>query len=83
MKHGCVPSPRKDGTPMKVVQEPPIRFRCDSCGAQNEGRPDEFRQMNTMPPTWRAACAFCHATTTCSPSPLIARLVGGGVSGAL
>ena len=61
---------------MRVVEAPPIQFRCDSCGALNEGTPDEFIEQHTMPPSWRAKCAFCGVTCRCFPSPLIARTVG-------
>jgi hypothetical protein len=61
---------------MKVVSEPPIRFTCRSCGAVNEGKPEEFRARHTMPPSYDARCAFCGCTSVCYPTPLIAREVG-------
>ena len=61
---------------MRVVQAPPIQFKCQSCGATNEGEPHEFEPLPTMPPTWRVVCAFCRCASTCSPPALIAKLVG-------
>ena len=61
---------------MKVVAAPKITFRCSSCGATNEGDPDEFEEQNTMPPSWIAECAFCQCRVRCFPAPLMARTVG-------
>ncbi len=61
---------------MRVVEAPGIKFRCDSCGAVNEGSSDEFREQNTMPPSWMASCAFCGSESRCFPACLIARHVG-------
>lgn len=61
---------------MRVVQAPPIQFKCGSCGAINQGEAEEFVSQNTRPPTWAASCAYCRAVTHCSPLPLIARFVG-------
>jgi hypothetical protein len=61
---------------MKVLKPPPIVFRCEACGATNEGEPDEFEPQNTMPPSWTAECGFCHCRVQCFPSALIARAAG-------
>ena len=58
---------------MKVVSLPPIQFTCTGCGAVNEGSEDEFTPLDTMPPTFRAKCAFCQLQNTCSPRQLVAR----------
>lgn len=61
---------------MRVIQPPSIQFKCDSCGAVNEGQPDEFTPRNTMPPSWIASCGFCYCKQTVFPSALIAKTVG-------
>ena len=61
---------------MKVIQEPKLQFTCSSCGAVNEGHASEFREQNTMPPTWMATCGYCNLENRVSPVPLIAQTVG-------
>ena len=61
---------------MRVIKAPPIQFKCESCGAINEGEPEEFRACHTAPPSFDATCAFCHLVTRCYSSALIARTVG-------
>lgn len=58
---------------MRVKQAPAIEFKCSSCSAANEGEPHEFDELHTMPPSFRATCAFCRATNICFPPPLLAR----------
>ncbi len=65
---------------MKVLKAPPITFKCEACGALNEGEPDEFEPQNTMPPSWTAECGFCHCRVRCFPSALIARAAGDTVN---
>lgn len=66
---------------MKVVLTPPIQFKCSACGATNEGGPEEFYELHTVPPTFRARCACCSQIQTCSPTVLIARTVGRMLAG--
>lgn len=58
---------------MRVVQLPPITFRCRYCSAVNEGEPSEFREQRTMPPSYLATCGFCQNENVCFPTPLVAR----------
>jgi hypothetical protein len=59
-----------------VIEEPPIRFRCDHCGALNQGPVSEFKPRYTSPPSWYAECGFCHNNSVCYPTPMIAKHVG-------
>lgn len=68
---------------MKVVEEPPIQFRCTSCKALNEGKVGEFRAIGGTPPQWEAICGFCRCVNLVSPTPLIARHVGHGDLGTM
>ncbi|MGE8452785.1 MAG: hypothetical protein ACN6OP_19625 [Pseudomonadales bacterium] len=65
---------------MKVIKAPPIQFTCKHCDAVNEGEEHEFRELNTVPPTWLAFCGYCDLDNQVSPSPLVARAVGTGRS---
>lgn len=58
---------------MRVVAAPAIQFKCEACGAVNEGDPSDFRERHTMPPSYVARCAFCKLDSVCFPSALIAR----------
>ena len=66
---------------MRVVAAPPIQFKCDACGAVNEGEAHEFLPLHTMPPSFRARCAFCRCETTCFPRALVARVAGDAIDG--
>jgi hypothetical protein len=61
----------------KIVSKPEITYKCDSCGAICSAGPDEFRDLNTMPPTWMINCAFCNNDVRCSPTAMIALKIGG------
>jgi hypothetical protein len=63
----------------RVIEAPKLHFKCHSCGATCEAEADEFRARHTMPPTWSVQCGYCRMTVICSPTPLIARLVGVGL----
>jgi hypothetical protein len=65
---------------MKIISSPKITFKCDSCGATNEGEPEEFEEQNTMPPSWLAECGFCRCRVRCFPTPLIARAAGNDIA---
>lgn len=60
----------------KVIKAPVITFTCGHCGAVCSGEPDEFVGRYTMPPTWEIQCPYCRLLVVCSPTALIARLVG-------
>ena len=60
---------------MKVIEAPPLQFRCRKCGALNEGSENEFRPQHTMPPSWLARCGFCHLDNQVFPMALISKAV--------
>ena len=64
---------------MRVLERPPIQFRCTYCKALNEGEEDEFTpDYRTQPPTWSATCGYCNGVNKVYPAALIAKHVGHG-----
>lgn len=62
---------------MKVIEPPKLTFKCDACGAMNEGEEREFTPIpGTQPMGYRATCGWCHCTGTYYPTPLIKKQVG-------
>lgn len=62
---------------IRVVSAPVlIQFTCRVCKAVNEGGPEDFEELHTMPPSFRAQCGFCRSMETCFPSALIAAAAG-------
>lgn len=60
----------------KLISRPEITYKCISCGAVSAAEPNEFKELNTMPPTWMIKCAFCHNDVRCSPEVMIALKIG-------
>lgn len=65
---------------MKVVKEPVIQFKCSSCGAENEGEPNEFETRETMPPSFYGRCTFCLWKNRVTHAALIASTSTGGAA---
>lgn len=61
---------------MRLIGITSIRFKCDHCGAINEGVPSEFKKRNTYPPTWDGTCVLCSNDSVITHPALISILVG-------
>ena len=61
---------------MRVIEEAPVRFKCNACDSVNEGRHVEFKVTHTIPPMHNAKCASCGCWNQIADRSLISREVG-------
>lgn len=62
----------------KLVSAHLTTYKCPSCGAVSSAEPEEFEHLNTIPPSYRAQCAFCAMSVGDTMSYLQNRLTSMG-----
>ena len=61
---------------MEILKPPRLQFVCKSCGALNEGKEEEFKDLNTSPPLFQATCGWCEMPLSVYIHALAAKIVG-------